>query len=57
VRGYLVDMPKALQEVYFFFLERLFNKGSTVHTATQSRYKREKQQEASDEAIVVKKSL
>jgi hypothetical protein len=54
VRGYLVDEPKALQEV---FLERLFNKSYTVHTATQSRYKREMQQEASDEAIVVKKFL
>jgi hypothetical protein len=56
VRGYLVDVPKALREV-FFFLERLFNKSFTVHTATQSRYKREKRQEASDEVIVAKKFL
>ena len=33
---------KALQEV--FFLERLFNKYFTVHTATQSRFRWEKQQ-------------
>jgi hypothetical protein len=54
VRGFLVDVPKALQEVFF---ERLFNKSFTVHTATQLRRRREKQQEASDEAIVVMKSL
>jgi hypothetical protein len=59
VRGLPVDVLKALQEVFFFKKkkERLFNKSYTVHTATQSCFRREKQQEASDEAIVVKKSL
>jgi len=33
---------------------RLFNKGSTVHKATQSGQSREKRQEASDWTIVVK---
>ena len=45
-------MLKALQECRVL-IGRLFNKSFTVHTATQSRQSREKQQEASDEAIVV----
>ena len=36
---------------------RLFNKSSTIHTVTQSCFRQEMQQGASDEAIVVKKFL
>jgi hypothetical protein len=41
----------------FFFRKRLFNKSFTVHTATQFQLSWEKQQEASDEAIVAMKFL
>ena len=36
---------------------RLFNRSYTVHTATQSHHRWEKQQEASDEVIVAMKFL
>jgi hypothetical protein len=55
VRGFPVDVLKGFAGS--FFLERLFNKYSTVHTATQSCHRQEKQPEASDEAIVVKMSV
>jgi hypothetical protein len=50
VRGFPVDVPKALQEVFF---RTTVQQKFTVHTATQSCPRQEKQQEVSDEAIVM----
>jgi hypothetical protein len=46
VRGLPVDVPKALQEV--FFRKRMFNKSFTVHNATQFYHRQEMHQEASE---------
>ena len=51
----LVDVRKALQELREKESVRLFNRSSTVKTATQSQRSWEKRQGASDEAIVVRR--
>ena len=50
--AYRLMCNEALQEV-FFFRKRLFNKYSTVHTATQSCLRQELQQGASDGAMMI----
>ncbi len=56
VRGLPVDVLTCFAETPVV-IGGLFVKRPTVHTATQSCLRQEMQQEASDEAIVVMKSL